>query len=592
MKLISLLPLLSLLAAVSLSGGVSAQSGPDCAALYGSGSGSGGDPELEAVCAQAVAQGLATYPLADGVASLAFNLTATFTTSAASFGTVCGSAYSAGAAVFSPDAAAPPATVPDTTELSRVEPDLRFGCTPGTLYTLVMFDAGKACAGANLTRSYTPGFGPAACNSPFGYLHWARVNLECPPSGEGNATLGELYASWSGYALPANFELAPHAYVIQILEQSALVNASAAQQSAAQAMNAAFSFNLTRFLADGDFGFGSSKLSAPLAPVATSWMLLQASKFSAYQLGQVYGLPDFAAATCMALDAQPWYNAAAEQGILTAPLASGGQALDREITTSFTYGALAFTDPCNTTANVSVTLPAGSLQLAAATSANNFTTAQTRVQPAISWPCSAGEMFTLAMFDAGPRPVQPAYFGHWLTFDVPCDTTTNTSNVTAGKGWDGSNFTFFAPANPELAPHNYGFYVFKQAAAGFAPTAAQQASFARSGFNLVSFAETFQDNFTSNGPIARAWAWEEVSLFSAYQLDKAGFVPFAQAACASLGYPSTTTTTTTTTTTSSGSSTSSAPPTPTDEGSPAAPHAAVAPFLTLVSSVAALVVSM
>ena len=74
-----------------------------------------------------------------------------------------------------------------------------------------------------------------------------------------------------------------------------------------------------------------------------------------------------------------------------------------------------------------------------------------------------------------------------------------------------------------MAPNNYGFYIYKQAA-HLCPSLSQLAHFRNSSRNLRLLLATAFDSarlFAPKGPIARTWAWLSVSHFSADMLGRA-----------------------------------------------------------------------
>ena len=226
-------------------------------------------------------------------------------------------------------------------------------------------------------------------------------------------------------------------------------------------------------------------------------------------------------------------NAAAAQGLAYGPLAQSDDGfgfldLDRTVTAAFSVtDPLSLGDPCSDGSNY--TAAGGTNTVMAATpSPLTLTTAQTRVQPTVEWSCEAGKLYTLVLFDAGSQPVakQPGgAYCHWVQINIPCG---NGGMASATGGAVFGDINFFPPANPEVSPHNYGFYVAEQRAA-LSPSQDDIARFPRAGFNMRDFFAYVSDK----GPVARTWAWITVSPFSAYQL---GFVSAAYRAfaCSSL----------------------------------------------------------
>jgi hypothetical protein len=143
----------------------------------------------------------------------------------------------------------------------------------------------------------------------------------------------------------------------------------------------------------------------------------------------------------------------------------------------------------------------------------------------------------MALFDGSHRGTFGTGKGymHWLVYNIPCGSN-NMSDVSGGTPWN-ANFTFFPPANPSNSANNYGYYVFKEAGT-FAP--ANKDSWKRA-INLKDWLETYATSFTTNGPIARAWAWESVSIWTAIVFKKVGFGSLEEMACKNLGYATTTT---------------------------------------------------
>ena len=160
----------------------------------------------------AIAQGIATLPVADGVANLSTSVSVVFNRAAPFPGSSCGDSWCILPGSFAMAGSEVNATTAATV---GAEPSVSWPCETRKTYTMIMWDA----FGAEYLRENPGG----------GFLHWLKTNIPCGREGvaDGRNT-GELL---SAYVPPGNPNTAPNNYGFYIYEQTRQLNQS---QTAAQ----------------------------------------------------------------------------------------------------------------------------------------------------------------------------------------------------------------------------------------------------------------------------------------------------------------------------------------------------------------------
>ena len=229
--------------------------------------------------------------------------------------------------------------------------------------------------------------------------------------------------------------------------------------------------------------------------------------------------------------------AASQQGLAYAPLGKPGDSfgwkdVETTATAVFNVADTMAVQACGKQYSLAAS---GQTQMTAIPSASTITTDQMRVMPTVEWKCQTNRLYSLVLYDAFAHPVTTTSGGHlhWIKINIPCNA--GTSKATSTDGVTFGDVEYFSPANPHIAPHNYGIYILEQRdTAAIAPTQDELARFDRTTINTGLSLRQFVEWSSDKGPIARTWAWSTISAWSPYALEQAGKTEAKNAACENL----------------------------------------------------------